>query len=43
MPFYEGYELPQIFDCLTTLGASRPSLDSIAEQAMRLGISPPEA
>lgn len=43
MPFYEGYELPQLFDRLTTLGASRPSLDSIAEQAMRLGISLLEA
>jgi hypothetical protein len=43
MPFYEGYELPQIFDRLTTLGASQPLLDSIAEQAMRLGISLPDA
>ncbi len=43
MPFYEGYELPQIFDCLTTLGASQTSLDAIAEQAMRLGITLPQA
>jgi hypothetical protein len=38
LPFYGGYELPNVLRCLETCGADAISLNAIREQALRLGL-----
>jgi uncharacterized protein DUF4020 len=43
LPFYSGYGLPKVFGILAGQGASEQSMNLIAQQATRLGISLPES